>query len=64
MEKCEVNGECCHEIYKYLRKNSPLWNKEENAARLIPGNFAKFLISSQGKVLKYYKPEIAPNEIR
>ena len=64
MKKCEVNGPVTHEVYKYLRSNSHLYNEKEKAARKIPWNFAKFLVSGQGKVLNYYEPKVTPNQIR
>jgi glutathione peroxidase len=42
--KINVNGDRTHEVYKYLRRNSPLYNEETDKAASIPWNFAKFLI--------------------
>ena len=64
MSKIEVNGQNCHPIYKYLRANSPLWDAKTKKAKEIPWNFTKFLVDSSGKVVKYYPPEIPPNDFR
>ena len=63
MEKCNVNGPDCHDVYKYLRTNSELYDKDKQEAREIPWNFAKFLIDKDGNVVKYYGPKIEPNDI-
>ena len=60
MEKVNVNGKTCHEIFKYLRCTSELWDAKKKRAKEIPWNFAKFLCDSEGKLLKYYNPRINP----
>ena len=57
LEKGEVNGHNCHPVYKYMRENSSLQGGD------ISWNFAKFLISGDGKVYKYYEPAEEPNTI-
>ena len=57
LEKGEVNGHNCHPVYKYMRENSSLNGGD------ITWNFAKFLISGDGKVFKYYAPDEEPNSI-
>lgn len=64
MSKIEVNGQNCHNVYKYLRANSPLWNEKKKQAGEIPWNFTKFLVDANGNVVKYYPPEIPPNDFR
>lgn len=64
MSKIEVNGQDCHPVYKFLRANSPLWDESTKKAQEIPWNFTKFLVDSEGKVVKYYPPEIPPNDFR
>ncbi|KAL4506677.1 hypothetical protein ABPG72_000248 [Tetrahymena utriculariae] len=61
--KVNVNGEDCHEIYKYLRNNSPLYDPKTGNAKQIPWNFAKFLIQSDGTVHSFYGPKTEPKEI-
>jgi glutathione peroxidase len=57
--KIEVNGENAHPLYKYL--------KSEKAGILgteaIKWNFTKFLVDSDGKVLKRYAPRDKPERI-
>ena len=60
MAKADVNGKLCHEVYKYLRVNSELFDSEKNKAKEIPWNFTKFLIDKDGKVLGYFPPTINP----
>ena len=47
-EKIEVNGPNTHPIYRYLRKDSELFNKKGNSSKFIPWNFSKFLVNSKG----------------
>ena len=60
MEKCNVNGSDCHDVWKWLRVNSDLYDSEKRRAREIPWNFAKFLVDKDGKILKYFNPRIDP----
>ena len=62
-EKIEVNGQNPHEIFRYLRCNSELWDSKKKRAKEIPWNFAKFMIDSNGKVIKYYNPRINPLQL-
>lgn len=55
--KIEVNGPNTHDIFKYLRMNSEL-KVSENKAKQIPWNFAKFLVNHEGKVIKFYHPNV------
>ena len=64
MEKCEVNGEECHDVWKWLRVNSELYNKKKQKTNEIPWNFSKFLVNKEGKVLKYFNPMIGPLETK
>ena len=63
-EKVEVNGKNTHPVFRFLRSNSSLFDKNERVAAEIPWNFAKFLVNSQGKVVDYYGPQTAPEDIR
>ena len=47
-EKTNVNGPECHDLYKYMRVNSDLFNEKKNEVKEIPWNFAKFLLDEQG----------------
>ncbi|EAS02489.1 phospholipid hydroperoxide glutathione peroxidase (macronuclear) [Tetrahymena thermophila SB210] len=60
--KIDVNGENTHPVYKYLRRNSELF--QNNAATKIPWNFAKFLVDGKtGKVVQYFSPKVNPVEM-
>ncbi|MBP5647192.1 MAG: glutathione peroxidase, partial [Bacteroidaceae bacterium] len=48
-DKIEVNGENEHPLYTYLKANAE--NKNN-----IRWNFTKFLISTDGKVLRRFEP--------
>ncbi|CDW90044.1 glutathione peroxidase family protein [Stylonychia lemnae] len=64
-DKVDVNGENAHDIYKYLRINTPtLVRKEKNDIRMIPWNFSKFLVDSNGKVVGYFDPSVQPRKLR
>ena len=58
-EKIDVNGEKAHPLYKYLKSEAKgLLSKE------IKWNFSKFLIDSNGNVIKRYAPTVAPLKIK
>jgi glutathione peroxidase len=47
-DKIDVNGANTHEVYKYLRANSELYDKCKKDVKEIPWNFAKFLVNDKG----------------
>jgi glutathione peroxidase len=47
--KITVNGDGACEVYKFLRRNSRLYNKDRNLTRQVPWNFTKFLVGADGK---------------
>lgn len=55
-EKVEVNGPNTHPVYRYLRGRSQLFNKAQNKAKVIPWNFAKFLVNGKGEVVRFFEP--------
>lgn len=58
-EKIDVNGATAHPIYKYLKNESKgILSKE------IKWNFSKFLIDSNGKVIKRYSPITKPSKLK
>ncbi len=61
--KIEVNGENQHELYIYLKSNYKDFKLNDQNLKEIPWNFAKFLVSNEGKVLNYYAPDTEPKEI-
>ena len=64
MDKIEVNGKNTHPIYKFLRANSSLnIYKEKKIVKEIPWNFAKFLVSGDGKSIEFFNPRIDPIKI-
>jgi len=60
MEKVECNGKNTHEVFKFLRSKCILHNKETNVTKEIPWNYCKFLISGDGKKVKYFSPKVDP----
>lgn len=53
-QKVELNGEYTHPLYKYLKRNTPeLYNSQLANGNNIREDFCKFLISEDGKVLRY-----------
>ncbi len=63
-EKVEVNGPKTHPLFQYLRNNGPLFDPKTNSAKVIPWNFAKFLVNSQGEVVRFFMPGDPISEIR
>ena len=57
-QKIDVNGENAHPLYKFLKNEKKgLFSKE------IKWNFTKFLIDSEGNVVKRYAPTVKPLKI-
>ena len=63
-EKCDVNGANSHEVYKYLRCNSILFDPKVKKCREIPWNFSKFLVNVRSSQVKYYEPRTDPFSLR
>ena len=59
----EVNGEKIHPLYTYLRTNSSLYNSKTRTSGVIAWNFAKFLITPDGTVIKYFPPQVHMNKV-
>ena len=57
--KIDVNGENTHPLYKYLKSQKPGILGTE----AIKWNFTKFLVGSDGTVLKRYAPNDKPEAI-
>lgn len=54
MQKCDVNGETAHPVFKRLRKTTEcFYNKQTKKIKNIPWNFSKFLVDSNGTVVAY-----------
>ena len=58
--KIEVNGANTHPVYRFLRNNSSLFVAREKKASVIPWNFAKFIVNSEGQVVSYHEPSENP----
>ena len=63
-EKIDVNGKNTHVIFNYLRSNSELQNEKNGRTKVIPWNFAKFLVDNQTGKVNYYPPTTDPDAIR
>lgn len=58
-QKIYVNGENEHPLYKYLKNET-----KGILGKQIKWNFTKFLIDSEGNVIKRYAPTILPSKIK
>lgn len=54
--KVEVNGDTAHPLFEWLRKEAP----GLLGSQAIKWNFTKFLVDSQGQVLRRYAPTDTP----
>jgi len=61
--KIDVNGPETHEVFRFLRANSNLYDQKSQTIQEIPWNFTKFLVDADGKVLKFYTPTTKPHEM-
>ena len=59
MAKIEVNGKGAHPLYQWLKSEKPGLLGSEG----IKWNFTKFLVGRDGRVLKRYAPQDAPEKI-
>ena len=59
MAKVEVNGAGAHPLYQWLKAEKPGLLGSEG----IKWNFTKFLVGRDGRVLKRYAPQDAPEKI-
>jgi len=59
MEKVEVNGDNAHPLFKWLKAEAPGLLGSEG----IKWNFTKFLVGKDGRVIKRYAPQDAPEKI-
>ena len=60
MAKIEVNGSGAHPLYRWLTQEAP----GMLGTQAIKWNFTKFLIGRDGRVLKRYAPNEAPEALR
>jgi glutathione peroxidase len=59
MAKIEVNGSGAHPLYKWLTKEAPGFL----GTQAIKWNFTKFLVGRDGRVIKRYAPQDAPEKL-
>ena len=59
MAKIDVNGSGAHPLYQYLTKEAP----GLLGSKAIKWNFTKFLVGKDGRVIKRYAPQDAPEKI-
>ena len=58
--KIEVNGEGTHPLFRFLKKEA----KGLMGSEKVKWNFTKFLVDSNGQVVRRYAPTAKPEEIR
>lgn len=60
MEKCQVNGPNAHDVFKWLRSNTPQLQSRKVPGRILelPWNFCRWVVDSNGKVQMYMNPTI------
>lgn len=62
--KVDVNGPNAHSVFRFLRAHSELAEPgADGEARVIPWNFAKFLLDAEGRVVGYFPPKVNPSEM-
>lgn len=59
MSKVDVNGAEAHPLYKWLSAEAP----GLLGSKAIKWNFTKFLVGKDGRVLKRYAPQDAPEKL-
>jgi len=59
MRKIEVNGAEAHPLYRWLTAEAP----GLLGSKAIKWNFTKFLVGKDGRVLKRYAPQDAPQKL-
>lgn len=64
LQKIEVNGPNCHPLYKFLRRNSELYDPKTGKTSEIEWNFGKFILNEDGKVIAFKKPTEKPESFR
>ncbi|EGR28328.1 hypothetical protein IMG5_178250 [Ichthyophthirius multifiliis] len=57
--KLEINGQYIHPLYKFLKRNSVLYNYKIMNGIKINEDFCKFLVDQQGKVYNYFPQNIS-----
>jgi len=55
MDKVDVNGATAHNLFKFLRLNSSLFDPASGSVSPIPWNYCKFLVDKNGSVKQFFK---------
>ena len=60
MDKCKVNGDQTHPVFKYLRANSKELISVRDPTKIlqVPWNFCKWILDGEGRVQMYMNPTI------
>lgn len=58
--KSSVNGANPNPVFGYLRNHSELYDPTTQTAKVIPWNFAKFIVNRNGEVIKFAPPTVTP----
>lgn len=60
MDKVCVNGPDTHDVFKYLRANSPELISKQDPSKVLelPWNFCKWICNAEGEVQKYLNPTV------
>lgn len=56
LAKMDVNGREMHNLYKFLKRQSPLFIHRYAGSRRIADYYTKFLCNRYGEVKHYYQP--------
>lgn len=59
-EKVHVNGPETHPVYHFLRYNEDSYRVNSEKIRVVPWNFAKFLVDQEGRVAQYFGCKVEP----
>ena len=58
LSKMDVNGNEMHNLYRYLKRYSPLFMPKYGRAYQIKEHYTKFLCDRYGQVKYYYTPAV------
>ncbi|MDE2622112.1 MAG: glutathione peroxidase [Betaproteobacteria bacterium] len=58
-EKIDVNGEQASPVYRWLTENAP----GVLGTKAVKWNFTKFLVNTQGQVIRRYAPQATPESL-
>lgn len=61
--KIDVNGPNTSDIFKFLKRNSPLYDRRTGVTGNIKGSFCKFLVNGMGTVVSYADSATSPSKM-